>query len=223
MALGTISATPDGRTYRYSRANSSVDLVAAQAQAAPTTIGATHTNLAVGAAAAVDALEVTNITIGATALTADQYRDGYLTVQDNAGEGFTYQINGHSAYDSTATTVKISLRDPLEIALTTASEVTLAYNPWDLVVVSATDQADLPTGITHRAVDVSVARYYWSQTGGIAAVVSDEDNAVGTQLTTGTGTAGHLEAVDAVAEHVVAHAYELGVAGEEQLAFLVLD
>ncbi len=215
--------SPDGRRFRYSHANSSVDLIAGNLQVTATTVGANHTNLAVGKAAADDARIVTDITIGATALTLNQYRDGYLTIQDGTGKGHTYQIDGHNAYDASATNVKIVLRDRLIVALDATSEVTLAYNPNDLAVISATDQNDVPTGITHVAVDVSAARYYWAQTGGVAPVFSETTNPVGDEITISASTNGEVEVRDADTEPTVGVQYEVGVDSEVQLALLSID
>jgi hypothetical protein len=225
MEVGTLVETPDGSKFRYAVANASVDLVAANLMVAADPI-ANHGNRLIDdvvTAPAIGDSKVTLRSIGATALTFDQYQDGYLVTQDGTGEGFKYQIQGHKAYDASSDNVTIDLRDKIEVALVAASEVTLEYNPYAQVVISATDQADLALGIAHRAVDVSVARYFFIQTGGPCVVWADEAFASGTSLTIGTGTAGQVEAADAVAEPVIGLAMRLGVDGEHTLAFLTID
>ncbi len=222
MALGTVGETPDGSVFRYSRAGAAA-LVAANLMVAADPLS-NHQNRLIDdvvTAPAVGDKKVTILSIGATAMTADQYTDGYLVTRDNAGEGYRYQVEGHKAYDSSGTDILISLRDPIEVALTSASEVVLEYNPWDLVVLSATDQADLCVGVAHTAVAINY--YAWLQVGGIAPVWGDEAFASGSALTIGTGVAGQAEALDAAGEQQIGIALRAGVDAEHTLAMLQLN
>jgi hypothetical protein len=217
--LGAIGVTRDGRVFRYAKGGAA-DIVACNALVAADPV-ANHQNQAIAAVAAVGA-RVVQLTIGATALTKDQYKDGYLTIQDGTGEGFIYQIAGNTA-SAGSTTVYVYLVDPIEVALATTTEASLDYNLYANVVISATDQADAPAGIAHCAVDVSEAPYFWVQTGGISAIWSDEATAAGDSLTTGTGTAGQLEMQDAAGEPFWGHTIDTGVDGEHTIAWLMLN
>lgn len=215
-SIGSLGVSSDGRIFRYAQAGASA-LVSGNLTVAPVP-AANHNNKAVDAAVAVGDKKVVIASIGATAITADQYADGYLVVQDNAGEGFAYAISGHTAYDASASDVVIHLKDPVEVALTTASEVSLENSPWDGVVIAVVDQLDLPTGIARKA--LTAAYYGWVQTGGISPVWADETYAVGVDLTIGTGVAGQLEMLDAAGEPRVGSAVRAGVDGEHTLANL---
>ncbi len=215
--LGSIGETADGRVYRYTRA-AAVALVAGNLNINADLV-ANHVNCTVAAAVAKGALEVT-ATLGATAATLDQYRDGFMTVNDEAGEGIVYAVNGNMAADS-AGVIKVTLNEPIEVALTTSSQVTLKYHTYDNVIISIADQADQPVGIANTAVTASY--YCWLQTRGECAVLADEAVSKGLALTIGSSTVGAVEAVDAVAEAVVGIASEALVDTEYRSAFLTLD
>jgi hypothetical protein len=167
--LGSVGRTSDGRIYRYAQAGA-VALNAGQAVSTPAKV-ANHTNIAVAAAVAVGSLSVT-ATLGATAATQDQYLEGYLVVNDAAGVGSAYRIQGNSATAS-AGVITVTLVDPIVTALTTSSKVSLVVNPWSNVVVnpSAAAGALFTAGVPQLA--VPAASYAWIQTGGVASVLSD--------------------------------------------------
>ena len=220
--IGTLGVTTDGRSFRYAFAGAS-DLVAGNLQVAADPV-ANHQNRLIDdvvTAPAIGDKKVTLLSIGATALTADQYADGYLNVRDNTGEGYLYQIEGHSAYASAATDVVVFLKDPIEVALDSTTEVSLEYNPWDNVVISATDQADLPVGIAHAATTLS--QFGWVQTHGLASAFCDETFASGGDLTIGTGAAGQVELLDAAGEPHLGVAHRAGIADEYIQIFLQVD
>lgn len=164
--LGTVAETSDGRVYRYALAGGS-NLAAGLVNTSTAKV-ANHTNLAV-TAAAVGARSVTP-TLGATATTIGQYDDGHLVVNDSAGVGCAYLIAGTPVIAlSTAGTIQLS--EGIATALTTSSKVSLAYNPWGLAIVGAAAAALFSNGTNNVAVTAS--NYYWSQTAGIASVLSD--------------------------------------------------
>lgn len=215
--LGSIAETADGRVYRYARAAATA-LVAGNININADLV-AHHTNRAVAAAVAAGAFDVT-VTLGATAATLDQYKDGYMTVNDATGEGITYLVNGNMAADSSGT-LRVSLAEPVIVALTTSSEVTMKYNTYDNVIISIADQADQAVGVANTAVTASY--YCWLQTRGECAVLADEAVAKGLALTIGSSTVGAVEALDAAGEHQIGVASEALVDTEYRSAFLTID
>lgn len=207
--LGARAHTDDGREWVYVK-NGATGLAAGKLVVNADEVG-NHKNIAVASAAALGATEV-SVTLGATEATADQYEDGFLTVNDAAGEGISYRIAGHAAIASSGTGT-IVLDEPLKVALTTSSQVSL-HTPYGGVVISATDQADLPVGIPNIA--VTAAYYAWVQTKGHCAALADEAYAKGAALTIGTSVAGALEAVDAAGEPQIGIATVAGVDTEYQ-------
>lgn len=215
--LGTLGQTPDGRLYRYAKAGAA-DLAPGKLAVAATQV-ADHANISVAAAASVGDKEVT-VTLGSTEATLDQYEDGFLVVNDAAGEGVAYRIRANQAGDAAAN-IKVFLDEEVKVALTTSSEVSLVKNPWADVVISATDQADLPVGVPN--VTVGDTEYGWVQTAGVCPTLADEAITAGLAVTIGTGVAGAVEAVDAAGEPQVGVAHQAGVDTEYRSVFLTID
>lgn len=199
--LGEIKVGSDGRAWRYVKAGASA--IAPGILTVTADAVANHGNIAVAVAAPVNATRV-KVTLGATAATANQYAGGFLTVNDAAGEGITYKVAGHGAIGSAAAGW-IELEEPIKVALTTSSEVTLE-SPFGGVVISATDQADLVAGVANAA--IAAGEYGWVQVRGICAVLADEAVTKGAVVTIGTGVAGAVEAQDLIAEPIVGVAVE---------------
>lgn len=167
VRLGAIDETVDGRKYRYALAGG-VTLAPGKICVAAAHV-ANHVNIVVAAAVAAGAQKVT-ATLGATAATAEQYSDGYLVVNDAAGEGINYLISGHAAVAS-AGVISVNLAEPVEVALTTSSEVSLIANPYSAVIVAPGAVAHRPVGVPN--VSITNAYYGWLQTGGDCSVLSD--------------------------------------------------
>jgi len=215
--LGTLGVTPDGRSYRYGKAGA-VALSPGKLCVAAAVV-ANHQNMAVAAAAAVGATEVT-VTLGATAATANQYAGSYLVINDAAGEGKAYLVSGHPAADASAS-LTVKLAEPVQVALTTSSEASLHYHPYAGVLVSVADQGDMAVGIPN--IGVTASYFCWLQTRGVCSALADETLAIGTALTTGSSVVGALEVVDAAGEPQVAVALQAGVDTEYRAVFLQLD
>jgi hypothetical protein len=215
--LGTKYEDEHGRIWRYVRAGAT-DLAPGK--------------LVVNGDADTDATNVTvarTYAAGATsivvdfggAVTADYFADGTLSVSDATGEGVAVRVTGNTA-TSGAAEATVSLAEPLPVALTIdVSEVTLDRSPWDSVVVSATDQADMPVGVPN--VTITAAYYGWLQTRGTCAVWADEAVAKGLSLTIGTGSAGAVEALDAAGEFQIGIAQIALTDTEYRQAFLTID
>lgn len=166
--LGTIVETNDGRTFRYTQ-NGAVNLAGGLVTVTPAKV-ANHTNIAVAVAAVVGTRNV-QVTVGATAVTQGQYDGGYLTVNDGAGIGLSYRISGTPVIGS-AGTGTIVLEEPVVVALTTSSKVTLTPNPWSNAIVHPGSAATFfCSGDTDTA--VLATNYYWSQTSGMTSTLSD--------------------------------------------------
>lgn len=198
--IGTVRRI-GGRTFVYSKAGA-VALAQGKLCVQATPI-ANHQNIAVQAAAAVDASTVT-VTLGATAATLNQYEDGFMVVSDATGEGTCYGIKSNPAADASANLV-LTLHDRIHEALDTTSEVCLIPNPYNGVVISVTDQADVPAGVPLNG--VTALYYCWLQTGGICPVLADEAVTQGLVVTIGSSVAGSVEGQDAAGEPEVGRAY----------------
>lgn len=217
--LGFSGHTADGRKFRYGKAGGTA--LAAGKLVVAADADANVVNKAVTAAAAIGSKEV-KLTAGG-AVSADAYAGGLLHVNDATGEGYVYSVEGNTAGTSgNSYAITVRLKDPIKKALVAStSEVSLYKNDYDSVVISATDQADLPVGVP--AVDVAANSFAWFQTYGEAAVLADEAVTRGQTVTIGTGTAGAVEASDLIGEPTVGIASQALVDTEYSPVFLKIE
>lgn len=181
--LGAIRETEDGRRFRYGKAGATM-VAGGATQAAAATANHVAQQQTSGAANAVGSTNVT-VYVGATAVTANQYDDGYLVVY-RAGSGTAglyYPIASHTTSSAGSETITVTLKEPLKLATYTNDYFSLFCNPWSAVAVG-TDVAVFPTGMAMYA--ASSGQYLWFQTGGFCTQKGGDTAAVGMMMTTGT-------------------------------------
>mgnify|MGYP006399495645 FL=1 len=190
--LGTLIRQGD-RAWRYAK-NGLVALnVAAPVQQAAAAHAEQDDDIVVGAAAAIGAVEVeltsTANLDAAPNETADDFAEGYLIVNDGAGEGHMYTIKSNEAFSGTAdSTFTLYPDEALRVALTTStSQVGLVRNPFYKTIATTAVVSGMVLGIPQFAVTASY--YYWLQTGGPAACVAQAAIALGTYAVVGTTAA----------------------------------
>ena len=207
-----------GRVWRYAKAGGA-NLSRGKLTVAAT-VDAQRINLSFATAPAVGAKTV-SVTIGTGAAAANDYRDGWLVVQDGGGEGRAYPIEGHDAITA-STAGDFDLMEAIDtLGVISETNVDLLKNFYDGAVISTLDQADLVLGIPNVA--ITTAEFGWIQTYGPCAALQDEAPANGVALTIGTGVSGAVEMNDAAGEAFIGHvAGTAGVDTEYQLIDLVL-
>lgn len=219
LPLGTVAETRDGRKFRYAL-NGASNLAPGKICVAAAHV-ANHVNRLADVARAVGS-EKASFTSGATAGTADQYADGLLVVNDADGEGIAYRIRTHAAWSSSGVAT-FQLDEPIEVALTTSSELSAIRNPWSAVIVAAGD------AVTYRAVGVpnvaiTAAYYGWLQTKGDCSVLSDGVIGKGSGAILSNAVAGAVEVeVATTVENRVGRAPEATVDTEYRLIDLCID
>ncbi len=128
-----------------------------------------HSNMTC-AAAAVGTKTIT-VTMDQN-VTADEYKDGYIYINDQAGEGFVYDVVSNLGANVTeptdAVTAAVTLRDPLVVALTTSSQATLVQNLYGDVTPTWGDPPSIISGVV--PITVAASDYFWCQVRGPAAV-----------------------------------------------------
>ena len=195
--LGSRAVTSDGREFRYVKAGGTA-LVPGKLQQAPAEI-TDHQNLAPTAnatASTVTPVYTFTVTLGGTAVTANQYAEGWAIITTSTGEGYQYQISSHPAADASAT-LAITLADPLLANLATSTtKVDLVSNPYKGVIVNPASASSAPIGVAVYAIPAS--NYGWIQTKGIASVLADGSVTVGTAVVASNATAGAVEALTGV-------------------------
>ncbi len=172
LPLGSIMQLPGGEAFVYARAGA-LDLASGKLMQAPVVVTTHIKDLALAVAAAIGdtAISVTN---SAVALTKDYYTEGYMFINDGAGESQTLKIKSNDADASGAATVVVTVEegDALHTALVVATtKIGLRKHECDGVLVA-------PTTVTGPVVGVSVcpvtATYYcWLLKVGLQAVLTN--------------------------------------------------
>lgn len=183
---GQLAFTRDGRVFRYAKCGATATVAGKLYQTAAELTDHDHLT---PAAAAIGAKAVT-VTLGNTAVTENQYAGGLLVVDSSPGEGYSYTISGHPAADASATCV-FAIEEPVQVAITTASEVTLTPNPYNgIIVTPATTLTGAVAGVATYI--ISANEYGWIQVRGPAGVLCDGTIAVGAAVVSPGNTAGEV-------------------------------
>ncbi|KKK74567.1 hypothetical protein LCGC14_2882490, partial [marine sediment metagenome] len=104
-------------------------------------------------------------------MSLDEYKHGYIYVNDAAGEGYMYDVVGHPGGGGEDTTKKIDIKDPVVVALTTSSQATLTKNIYDGVNRPYGDPWDIIAGVA--PVSIPAEHYFWCQVQGPAVVLQE--------------------------------------------------
>jgi len=217
-AIGALGTDKYGDLYRYARLAADVS-----AGYLLTSLGreANHQDVVLGADAAKGAYKV-SVTVGATAVDADEYVGGVLGFNDNSPEGEWYRIVSHGA-SSGSEDVDFYLERPLLTVATTASQVSITRNTWMKPAVSQLI-AEAAAGVTVVDVDVSVKPFTWLKTKGKAPVLADGTITVGYMVTISDATDGNVGVYsDVDAEKIVGQMDQAGVATEFNVCNLCID
>ena len=196
----------------------------------PASIGANHTGLTCSTQVIGDT--TITVTLGGTAVTANQYAGGFLVISAGTGIGQTLKISSHPAQTSTSGTVVLTLEQPLSVAtLTSDTKGSLTLPQYGSangtnvqtsgVIVNPTTQTGRIIGATLYPLTAStttVPNYGWIQTTGAVGVLNQGATAIGLDVMPSASVAG------AVCTYVVATKSRVGtssVAGEDTKAQLI--
>jgi hypothetical protein len=163
-AVGDQLCLQDGRTFRYSSAGAVAVVVGKLYQAA---IPVTNHVLQTAAAAAVGAKTIV-LTLGATAVTPNQYQNGYVTIDlvSNTGFGYGYGIDAHGAVASSGA-FTIPLKSTVQVAVaTTANSISLVPNRGQgaILAVATTPTAEV-NGVSVKP--IPIGDFGWIQSKGV--------------------------------------------------------
>src|SRR5512146_3266100 len=167
--LGSVMQFADGRRFKYGKAAGTAIVTAALCQ--QTLNDAQFLNLAVptGSGAAGD--KTVTLTNGTTAVTVDQFAEGYLNVSNNAGEGYLYTVQSNGAAANGAA-LSLTLYETVQVAWTAASTtVTAVVNPHAAIIIHPSPATAMLVGVTPTAMTASY--YGWWQTWGPASVITE--------------------------------------------------
>ncbi len=124
-------------------------------------------------------------------IAANKYKGGYLVTTRGTGVGDTYRIVGNTATDTPATgNLRIQLAEPLKVALTASTGLTIATSIYNDLAASATS-ATTVTGVL-MSTTTSTNLWAWVCTRGTVGCTEDNSLTVvaGYQLIASTVTAG---------------------------------
>jgi hypothetical protein len=205
--LGTGAVGQGGRRFRYAKAGASA-LVAGNALQSAVVI-AGHDTCTV----ATHAIGTTVLTVtpGTTAVTANQYADGFLITDTTVAEGYTYHISSNTAAAINGA-IYVTIDDPLGLivaTVTASSKVTLTKNPFSGVVQAASTVTGAPVGVATYIIGAN--EYGWIGTGGLHGTLITGTPAIGNSLVV-TGTAGAL-AIASGTLPTCGYALKVGVSG----------
>ncbi len=113
-----------------------------------------------------------------TDITLNQYANGYLYVNDAAGEGQMLRIKSNPAHDHSADpSIVITCYDDLATAITTSSRITLIPDPRSAQIVQAATTTGATLGVT--VVDMAASAYGWFSVSGPATILTSGTLVVG--------------------------------------------
>lgn len=223
--VGTRWDLSDGREVILVQASAATTVAAGKLYQDAATIG-DHTNIAVTAFQAYSAngnvpAKVT-VTLGATAVTANQYAGGFVVVNDNVGEGQTLRIASHPAADASASLV-ITLEDAPNTALTTASEVCLVVAHGNGVIISPTTVSGAAAGV--GLYPIAASSYGFLVSKGEVAGLAQGALVVGTPISIGSVAGSFAQtpySTNLVTGSILGYAVQAGVDTEYRTVFVNL-
>lgn len=181
LPLGTIQKGDNGDKYVYVK---SAGITAGKTVQAPAPI-ANFQNLAIPTAVVVGSIQV-SVTLGATALTANQFAGGEL--KDNLGN--TYVIDSHPAALAT-TAVVITLKQVTSVALTTSNTLSLYAGQYNGSILTPATATSTIVGV--GKVDIAANSYGFILKEGVISCLIDGTPAVGASVSPSNAVSGAVE------------------------------
>lgn len=192
--LGSRWDLSDGREVRLGQAAAATTVVPGKMYQSAALI-ADHQNLATTAYQAYSnngntPAKVT-VTLGSTAVTANQFRGGFMIVNDATGEGQTLKIASHPAADAAATCV-FTLEDAPTTALVAAtSEVSLTPPEGSGIIIMPTTATGAVFGAS--LYNIAASAYGFFVTKGLTSVLGDGTLTIGSAVSCSNAVAGAVE------------------------------
>ena len=226
--LGTALILQDGRTFRYAE-NGGVALAAGRvAQSEVPTANWDELAIPTAVTAGTRTFNVTN---GATTILADDFADGYMNVEDDAGEGHLYQIqaNDAEAAGSAAFSLTLMAGEGVIVAFSTATTVGLTKHWLKDVIIHPSPATATIAGVA--PVLMPIDNFGWIQVHGPSSVLHDSTTTTITIARTVVDSAdvdgavcGFVASGGALNnKQVIGQAMEVSATAEESLVFLRLE
>lgn len=217
--VGTRWDLSDGREVILANASSATTVAAGKLYQDPAQI-TDHQNLTVTAYTAYSSngnvpAKVT-ATLGATAVTANQYAGGFLLVNSSTGAGQTLRIASHPAAALSAS-LTVTLEEGATVAITTSSKVSLIPPHGKDVIIAPTAITGAIVGVSLYAIAASSYGFFVSK--GPVACLGDGTVTVGSAVSPSNAVAGAVEN-GVIAQGFVGTAIQTGVDTEYRGIFV---
>lgn len=216
LPLGQLMILPDGKRFKHSKAGGT-----ALAAGVVTSTSATQAGLGGVAGSGLVASATTTynlsgattvyLTTAKSAITADQFADGYLNVQGPAAStyiGYVYRIKSNlSAATSANLALTLYETDPLKVSFKAGTTTcSLRTNPYKDQIVFV-DTTAPPQGVVPTAVSASF--YFWLCTNGVASAIQSATVAIAqSPFTADTAAAGSITIASSAAASANVFAYQ---------------
>jgi hypothetical protein len=176
--LGFKVETSDGCVYRYAQFGADTNRgVLVATDLSETSIADTDNSILAPASTVSltdGAVGQRFVEITAAGITANQYAGGKFVVTDDAGEGYTYDIKGNTATGNPASgTFRLELAQPLQVALTAASDYSIVSNLYNDVETATAATDNTVVGVSCANMTTASAAFGWIQTKGVVAILQD--------------------------------------------------
>lgn len=208
VQYGAVGSTEDGRLFRYVSlggtttvapgllVQAAVSASNSQGLAIPATTVTASGQVAANFAAGSTLLVVTN---SSTAVTQDQFAEGFLEVLQTSGTNqgpVSYRIKGNSAAAASTGYIQVYLAEPLrntQVLVGGTDTVNLWQSPYSNVVTTTTVNVPIGVTVTQAVNSSTVTNYGWVQTKGQTTAFFDASTAViGNTVGPSTTTAGYV-------------------------------
>lgn len=217
--LGAYIETADGRGFRYTKCGVTATVAGKVYQSSA--LDATNLQPSGGLTPSANvAIGGTEITVSdSITLTANQLAGGYLSVVVTPGQGYLYKIKSNTAVTAAAGAV-ITLDDPLQIAITTASNFIVTPHPYSGIVIEPGTPTGVIVGVAHRV--LTAAYYGWIQTYGAASVLFTGTGVAGKAVGSLTGGTSGSSAPAIAATNILGYHIATGITTEYSLIYLTI-
>lgn len=192
LLLGQTLGTNDGRKFAYGLNGNAATTALSPGKLMQGALTVTNNQNNTGVAAAIGATTIT-YTTGATAITVNQYAQGYFIVNASTGAGQCLSVVGNTVFASSGSGT-VTLGEGLIVATTTSSKFSLQPHPYSAVVISSQAASTAIYAVGVPQVSIPAANYGWFQTYGPASVLANGTIAVGAGVIPGATTDGSVDA-----------------------------
>jgi len=196
-SLGTRMHLPDGSVFAYARVSSTAATVAGDLYVGGGGYGASDAgwdNDAVITAGGGAGSTTVTVTAGATtAVTANQFEDGWFGVQDQTGEGHVYQIDGNTSA-AAGSAVVITVKEGFHVGLAAGtSQAAIKENEYAAITHNTADTVNSGPVVGIMPTAATASYYCWVQRRGTCMAATDNTTLVqGNAFVASTSVAGQV-------------------------------